>query len=181
MTRIFRLCDLDNDGVLNDHELNRFQRRCFDTPLQPQALDDVKNIVKRSIADGVFDDALTLSGFLYLHTLFIQRGRHETTWTVLRKYGYDDSVTLSDHYLKPPLEVPFGSSTELTAQGYDFLKQLFHKYDKDKDGALSPNELQNLFSVCERIPVWVNEDLSGVVHCNEKGWLTLEGYLALWT
>ena len=181
MTRIFKLCDTDNDGLLNDYELNQFQRRCFDSPLQPQALDDVKNIVKRSIADGVFDDALTLSGFLFLHTLFIQRGRHETTWTVLRKFGYDDSVRLSEQYLRPDIEVPIGCSTELTSQGYDFLKKLFHKYDKDNDGALSPSELRNMFSVCESIPIWVNEDLSGVVDCNEKGWPTLQGFLAVWT
>lgn len=181
LTRIFKLCDRDNDGLLNDHELNEFQRRCFDSPLQPQALEDVKNILKRSIPDGVFDNALTLSGFLFLHTLFIQRGRHETTWTVLRKFGYDDSVRLSHHYLRPDIKVPDGCSTELTSQGYDFLKRLFHKYDKDNDGALSPTELANMFSVCDSIPVWVNDDLSGVVDCNEKGWLTLQGFLAIWT
>ncbi|XP_054155369.1 mitochondrial Rho GTPase 1-like [Oppia nitens] len=181
LTRIFKLCDLDNDGVLNDHELNRFQRRCFDSPLQPQALEDVKNIVKRSIPDGVFDDGLTLSGFLFLHTLFIQRGRHETTWTVLRKYGYNDVVQLSEQYLRPKVDVPLGCSTELTSQGYDFLRKLFLKYDKDNDGALSPNELQNVFSVCERLPVWVNEDISGIVECNDKGWVTLQGFLAIWT
>ncbi|CAG2106672.1 unnamed protein product [Medioppia subpectinata] len=181
LTRIFKLCDLDNDGVLNDHELNRFQRRCFDSPLQPQALDDVKNIVKRSVPDGVFDDGLTLPGFLFLHTLFIQRGRHETTWTVLRKYGYNDAVCLNEQYLRPKVDVPLGCSTELTSQGYEFLKQLFLKYDKDSDGALSPNELHNLFSVCERLPVWVDEDISGIVECNDKGWVTLQGFLAIWT
>ncbi len=181
MTRIFKLCDLDNDGVLNDHELNKFQRRCFDTPLQPQALDDVKNIVKRSIPDGVFDNGLTLPGFLFLHTLFIQRGRHETTWTVIRKFGYNDSVVLDNEYLKPKLNVPKGCSTELTTQGYDFLKQLFLKYDKDNDGALSPTEFQNLFSLCDRIPLWSTEDMAAIVKVNENGWITLQGFLAIWT
>jgi Ras family protein T1 len=181
LTRIFKLCDLDNDGVLNDHELNKFQRRCFDTPLQPQALDDVKNIVKRSIPDGVFDNGLTLPGFLFLHTLFIQRGRHETTWTVIRKFGYNDSVVLDNEYLKPKLNVPKGCSTELTTQGYDFLKQLFLKYDKDNDGALSPAEFQNLFSLCDRIPLWSTEDMAAIVKVNENGWITLQGFLAIWT
>ena len=43
-----------------------------------------------------------VSGFLFLHRLFIQRGRHETTWTVLRKFGYDDNLNLSREYLHPP-------------------------------------------------------------------------------
>lgn len=43
----------------------------------------------------------SFSGFLFLNTLFIQRGRHETTWTILRKFGYDDSLELTDDYLYP--------------------------------------------------------------------------------
>lgn len=43
-----------------------------------------------------------ISGFLFLHTLFIQRGRHETTWTVLRRFGYDDDLELTPEYLFPP-------------------------------------------------------------------------------
>jgi Ras family protein T1 len=41
------------------------------------------------------------TGFLFLHTLFIQRGRHETTWTVLRRFGYDDDLELTQEYLFP--------------------------------------------------------------------------------
>jgi len=83
--------------------------------------------------------------------------------------------------LRPKLDIPLGCSTELTAQGYDFFKQLFLKYDKDNDGALSPSELQNLFSICDRIPLWSTEDLSGVVQVNDKGWITLQGFLSMWT
>lgn len=43
----------------------------------------------------------TVAGFLFLHTLFIQRGRHETTWTVLRRFGYDDDLELTQEYLFP--------------------------------------------------------------------------------
>ena len=40
-------------------------------------------------------------GFLFLHALFIHRGRHETTWTVLRKFGYGDDLKLRAEYLCP--------------------------------------------------------------------------------
>lgn len=42
------------------------------------------------------------TGFLFLNTLFIQRGRHETTWTILRRFGYSDSLELTPNYLCPP-------------------------------------------------------------------------------
>uniref|UniRef100_A0A674MMS0 Mitochondrial Rho GTPase n=1 Tax=Takifugu rubripes TaxID=31033 RepID=A0A674MMS0_TAKRU len=152
LSRIFYISDQDNDRILSDLELNRFQKSCFGNPLAPQALEDVKTVVWKNTSDGVQDNGLTLNGFLFLNTLFIQRGRHETTWTILRKFGYDDNLELTDDYLYPELRVPIGCTTELNHSGHQFLQQLFDKYDDDKDGALSPTELANLFRVCPYTP-----------------------------
>lgn len=101
LTRIFKVSDLDNDGILNDNELNFFQvnllfdfstwhrnslsslhcfyfrttsvsfvltsvflwqRACFNSPLEPQALEDVKNVVRKNLIDGVHHNGLTLKG-----------------------------------------------------------------------------------------------------------------------
>uniref|UniRef100_A0A665VAW1 Mitochondrial Rho GTPase n=1 Tax=Echeneis naucrates TaxID=173247 RepID=A0A665VAW1_ECHNA len=129
LTRIFYVSDQDNDRILSDTELNRFQ--CLNK--------------KKSVF-------LFLSGFLFLNTLFIQRGRHETTWTILRKFGYDDNLELTDDYLYPELRVPIGCTTEINHLGHQFLQQLFNKYDEDKDSALSSTELRNLFYVCPYMP-----------------------------
>ena len=53
-----------------------------------------------SALQGVSNDGLTLQGFLFLHALFIERGRLETVWTVLREYGYSNKLLL----LPAPLE-----------------------------------------------------------------------------
>ncbi|CAC5403580.1 RHOT1 [Mytilus coruscus] len=178
LTRIFKICDLDNDHLLNDDEVHLFQRKCFNAPLHQQALDDVKSIVKRNITDGVKENALTLKGFLFLHTLFIQRGRHETTWTVMRAFGYDDRLQLTRDFLYPKIMVGSGSTTELSLQGIQFLKMVFNKYDEDSDGCLSPPELQNLFSTCPVMP-W-GQDVNNTVCTNPNGWITSQGYLAQW-
>lgn len=44
---------------------------------------------------------LTELGFILLHTIFIQRGRLETTWTVLRKFGYAEDLRLKEEFLYP--------------------------------------------------------------------------------
>jgi Ras family protein T1 len=41
---------------------------------------------------------ITLSGFIHLHTLFIRKGRQETIWTVLKKFGYDRNLSLSREF-----------------------------------------------------------------------------------
>lgn len=56
----------------------------------------------RGHAEGdIRNGGLTEAGFLYLHTIFIQRGRLETTWTVLRKFGYGEDLRLTEAFLSP--------------------------------------------------------------------------------
>lgn len=102
LKRIFKLCDKDRylqrhqighaeltshvfiafrDGILSDEELNAFQARCFGASLDPAELQGVKDVVKGNVENGLTEKGLTLTGFLFLHHLFIQKGRLETTWT----------------------------------------------------------------------------------------------------
>ncbi|XP_023947993.2 mitochondrial Rho GTPase isoform X2 [Bicyclus anynana] len=178
LTRIFKICDIDGDGLLDDYEITVFQKKCFDTPLQLQVLDEVKSVIAQNIAGGIENECITMKGFIFLHCLFIQRGRNETTWTVLRKFGYDESLELSHSYLYANIKVPIGCTSELSYKGQQFLTQIFEKYDKDRDGMLNPTELKNVFSYCPRIP-WHN--LRYTVPTNDKGYVTLQGWMCRWT
>lgn len=145
---IFKLCDRDGDGLLNDGELNAFQVQCFNAPLQPEELAGVKQVVADKLEQGIEKDSLTLAGFLFLHALFIERGRLETTWTVLRRFGYNNDLRLREEIL---LKASFpGRYTdqvvELTAEGREFFASIFRKFDADDDGALSTREREDLFS-----------------------------------
>ncbi|ORX62339.1 mitochondrial Rho GTPase [Hesseltinella vesiculosa] len=180
LQRIFKLCDTDKDNVLNDKELNAFQRKCFNTPLQQSELDGVKDVVRQHEPTGVNDYGLTEVGFAFLHSLFIQRGRLETTWTVLRKFGYGDDLSLREDFLLPPFEVPPECSVELSPHGYQFLAELFQAYDKDKDGALNVDELTALFSTSPGNP-WENTAFPHTTITTETGSVTLQGWLAQWS
>ena len=180
LTRIFKIVDMDGDGKLSDAELNTFQRQCFAAPLQPQSLDDVKAVIRRYVPEGVKDDALTLPGFLFLHKLFVQRGRQETTWTVLRKFGYsDDLPQFNKDYLRPGLYVKYGNCVELSSDGYQFLYSVFRKNDQDGDRHLSPSEQAALFSLCPMSP-W-GPEVRNQVETDSRGWISLQGFLAQWT
>lgn len=180
LARVFCLCDLDKDGVLSDEELNNFQRICFGTPLAAQALQDVKTVVRKGCVEGVRDGKLSLEGFIYLHSLFIQRGRHETTWAALRKFGYSDDLELTERYLYPAITEPDpDTACQLTSEAYRFLEETFQKNDRDHDGFLNSEELAALFNVFPYDP-WGGDVLS-MVHTNERGWVSMEGFLAQWT
>jgi len=178
LIRIFKICDLDNDNVLNDVELNEFQKRCFQNSLPSHGLQEVKNIIHRNMEDGVNEEGVTLPGFLFLHSLFIQKGRQETTWTALRRFGYNHNLELREDYLVPSLQKGSDCSVELSSCGLDFIMELFYKYDADEDDALCPDELNDMTSLCEENP-WRYIDLTASC-CTEEGWMTAEGFVAQW-
>jgi Ras family protein T1 len=199
LTRIFRICDLNRDGLLDDVELNEFQTICFAAPLQKAELEGVKGVIKAQCPEGLSeasphqdtDDAfqeytspivgVNLDGFLFLHRLFIQRGRLETTWTVLRRFGYDDDLSLREDYLRPPAAaLNVDEAAELSPRGYQFLAELFARHDRDRDGALSWTELDELFAVGPGNP-WTISGFPDTTLVNEhKTGVTLQGFLAQW-
>ncbi|KAG2182690.1 hypothetical protein INT44_005670 [Umbelopsis vinacea] len=181
LKRIFQLCDTDKDGSLNDEELNEFQRKCFNAPLQSQELEGVKDVVREHESSGVNETGLTEVGFLFLHTLFIQRGRLETTWTVLRKFGYGDDLSLRHDFLLPPFDVPADCSVELSPDGYQFFAELLQAFDKDNDGALNDSELSSLFGTSPGNPWAQTTAFPHTTITSESGAVTLQGWLAQWS
>ncbi|KAG1338418.1 mitochondrial Rho GTPase 1 [Cocos nucifera] len=179
LKRIFILCDHDRDGALSDAELNDFQVRCFNAPLQPSEIVGVKRVVQEKMPEGVNEHGLTLTGFLFLHALFIEKGRLETTWMVLRKFGYDNDIKLRDDLLPLTLKRAPDQSVELTNEAMEFLKGIFFMFDIDNDGALRPAELDDLFSTAPESP-WSEPPYKDAAEKNVLGGLSLEGFLSEW-
>ncbi|KAF3454463.1 hypothetical protein FNV43_RR04910 [Rhamnella rubrinervis] len=180
LKRIFILCDHDRDGALSDAELNDFQVKCFSAPLQPSEIVGVKRVVQEKLPEGVNERGLTLTGFLFLHALFIEKGRLETTWTVLRKFGYNNDIKLSDDVVVPSSlrRVP-DQSVELTNKAVEFLKEIFDLFDSDRDGALRPRELEELFSTAPESP-FIDAPYKDAAERNAFGGLSLDGFLSEW-
>ncbi|KOM35020.1 hypothetical protein LR48_Vigan02g117000 [Vigna angularis] len=145
LRRIFILCDQDMDGALNDEELNEFQVKCFNAALQPSEIVKVKSIVQQKVPDGVNSVGLTFPGFIYVNNMFLQKGRTETLWAVLRKFGYDNNLKLRDDFLPIPSMHASDQSVELTCEAVEFLNDIFQLLDTDKDLTLRPAEVDNLF------------------------------------
>lgn len=212
LKRIFKISDVDKDGLLNAVELNQFQQKCFSTPLQAQELEGILELVRSYnpslvqpipllphstpstplIRDPNYGqlhysptmspsgEGITELGFLYLHTIFIQQGRMETTWTVLRNFGYGESLDLREDFLTPRFDVPYDCSVELSPLGNQFLTDIFESYDKDQDGALSQSELDDLFSTSPGNP-WLAQGFPNTTITDDMGRVTLQGWLAQWS
>ncbi|XP_077247688.1 mitochondrial Rho GTPase 1-like isoform X2 [Tasmannia lanceolata] len=179
LKRIFILCDHDRDGALSDGELNDFQVRCFNAPLQPAEIVGVKRVVQEKSPEGFNEHGLTLTGFLFLHAMFIEKGRLETTWTMLRKFGYDNDLKLRDDLIPLNFKRAPDQSVELTNEAVEFLKAIFFMFDIDGDGVLRPAELDDLFSTAPSSP-WAEGPYIDAVKKNAFGGLSLAGFLSEW-
>lgn len=180
LKRIFDICDKDKDGILNDYELNQFQKRCFGSELAPTELQGVKDVVSNSVAEGLKSGGLTYVGFLFLHHLFVQKGRLETSWTVLRAFGYTDNLTLDPDFLVPKLDdVGPGKVVELAKEGVDYLDELFVAFTKDAEKPITSQQLDSLFSTA--IPS--GSPWKSYIHqlINKTDLLSLNQYRALWS
>ena len=182
LKRIFYLSDKDQDGYLNDQEMQDFQVKCFEKPLGADALDDIKHSISKYSPNSEVNKGIDQKGFIYLNKIYAEKGRHETIWIMLRKYHYTDSLSLKDSFLHPKLDIPEYASAELSPAGYRFFVDLFLLFDKDNDGGLNDSELDALFAPTPGLPsFWMDSSFPSSTVRNEAGHITLQGWLAQWS
>ena len=182
LRRIFYLNDKDQDGYLNDKEMNDFQAKCFEKPLSPEDLENIKISIEKSSPNSNTEAGIDQDGFVLLNKIFAEKGRHETIWIILRQYHYTDSLSLKDSFLHPKFDIPENSSAELSPAGYRFFVDLFLVFDKDNDGGLNNSELDALFAPTPGLPsFWLDSHFPASTVRNEAGHITLQGWLAQWS
>lgn len=182
LRRIFYLCDKDQDGTLSDQEMHAFQLKVFGMTLSDSDLLDIKRNLQTYPHTQSDLDGINAEGFLQLNKLFIEKGRHETLWIILRKFHYTDSLSLKDTFLRPKFDVSQYSSAELSPAGYRFFVDLFLLFDKDNDGGLNDAELNALFAPTPGLPQpWIESDFPSCTVRNDAGHITLQGWLAQWS
>jgi Ras family protein T1 len=182
LRRIFYLCDRDQDGWLNDGEINAFQLKVFERPLGEEELANIKRSIQKYNPDSAGESGINQAGFLLLNKMFAEKGRHETIWVILRTFHYTDSLSLKPSFLHPKLDVPAFGSAELSPLGYRFFVDLFILHDKDNDGGLNAHELETLFAPTPGMPPqWTDSAFPDCTVRNENGDITLQGWLAQWS
>lgn len=152
LTRIFRMYDRDNDGLLSNAELDAFQYQTFAVPLVEQDLAGWKKVISRHADEQVVKDGkFTVAGFLAIFDVFISQNRLDVPWKVLRKFGYSNSLELAI-----PQEITANRFPSLSTSSRKFLAALFHQFDSDGDGMLSSDDIKEIFSIVpgQPLPPW---------------------------
>jgi Ras family protein T1 len=180
LRRIFFLSDLDCDGFLNEQELNQFQETIFGQSLHPDELSSIIDCISTGCPEGLaIGKGVTEEGFLFLNQLFIQRGRLETTWAVLKYFGFDDSLDFTVDFSLLKQDKAKGIVPQLSKDATIFIMKLFDRLDKDQDAALNEKELAFLFDLLPANP-WETFSFPENVELDTRGNVTLPAFLAQW-
>ena len=97
-TRIFRMYDRDNDGLLSNAELGCLSKSNVSCTIGRTGLGGMEKgchpgiILQMKLSFGM--ESLQSSGFLAIFDVFISQNRLDVPWRVLRKFGYDDELCL---------------------------------------------------------------------------------------
>ncbi|KAI8887345.1 hypothetical protein K501DRAFT_175633, partial [Backusella circina FSU 941] len=79
-------------------------------------------------------------------------------------------------------QIPLLVHDNLSPELLKVLFEIFHTFDKDRDGALCPKELDHfVFSTNgQHPPISFIEQMGQRFGANEQGWLTQEGFMAFY-
>ena len=152
LTRIFRMFDIDHDGLLSNAELDAFQHYTFRVTVSDRVLQGWKKVVSRTNTSQqavVQDGKFTVAGFLAIFDVFVSQNHLDVPWLVLRKFGYSNDLDLAI----PPQKT---KSSKLTKSDCQFLEALFHQFDSEGAGSLSGENLAEIFSIVPgpSLPPW---------------------------
>ncbi|CAI8496522.1 unnamed protein product [Hanseniaspora opuntiae] len=124
MKRIFTLADDDMDGVLNYYEMKKLQEKCFPVSKNMSSFDELEferlcieiKMYKQEestrmerehtldLAANTNKSGIDLYDFYTLIKIYIERGKFETVWGLLRGFKYNDILQISDDLLYPSLD-----------------------------------------------------------------------------
>lgn len=104
LLRIFRICDRDCDGYLDDGEIWDMQASVFNGDLQPCHIEGLKEFLRQTCHSEKYsrEDAqkgINFEAFKCLNTIFIKRMKLQTSWMILEHYGYNEKLRISEEYL----------------------------------------------------------------------------------
>lgn len=204
LKRIFSLCDLDCDGVLNDSDISYFNKKTFDMDLPSKDLEHVKRIAAYSNAGFVDMErggAVRFEGFCFWLTVFAEKHEDEVPWQVAYAWGYDRKLRLRPEYLCPrdlyleglletDLVGPSATILELSADAIKWLSQLFLRHSNGRTH-LSLEQWQRMWVALTEdgqpaeVPFpWNAEQVAQgeVVALAEQGkGLSVQSFVALWS
>ncbi|CAD8046213.1 unnamed protein product [Paramecium sonneborni] len=144
LTRIFRICDRDGDGVWSDQELEQFQKKVFKRHLDQNDIAGIKDMIEEELKDGSNKKKfISLQGFMALQKRGIELMKIQICWTILRFFHYQDDLTLDESLFQDEIifDEEAGQTVELSEIALQQLQSIFEQQGQ----ILTQSQFDNIF------------------------------------
>jgi hypothetical protein len=154
----------------------RFQEQVFEGQLGRDDLRTIKELIRRELALERVEQ-VSFEGFVALQKKCIELLKIQTCWTVLRHFGYDDSLALREEPQEDAeiAATPRGESLELSAEAVKFLTKEFFRHARHEVLPLDRLPLVFYAQDAEVLP-----DPHKSIQMKSKDCLEVEEWLLLW-
>ena len=129
LIRIFRILDKDKKGIISKSQFVKIHESVFNASLSNDHFIVINDLLKDlGSTNLIMDSGINLQNFISLNEASVQLGESQIAWTILRKYGYSDDLTLDYWYFN---EKKFEESNyvyELTDCAKNLLIDLFSQF-----------------------------------------------------
>ena len=185
LLRIFRICDKDFDGYLNDWEIGELQTDVFSSDLLPCHIDGLKEFLLQKCESDKYTREDTAKGinfeaFKCLQTIFIKKMKLQTSWLILEHFGYNEKLRINEKHLvnldiKEAEVSEKWEGIELSDIAIEYLTNIFKKYAKED--LLDHDGLEEIFlTTVEGIP-WEVEEIAKV---QQNSCIDCNTWIGLW-
>ena len=100
LLRIFRICDADGDGIMDDQDMTSLQQEVYGQELQKTHLTALKQIIVNDFETedaAAYDESKAMKGFNFegfkiLMKKSIQKMKGQMCWRLLKHFGYENTL-----------------------------------------------------------------------------------------
>ncbi|KAH7521946.1 hypothetical protein FEM48_Zijuj07G0086000 [Ziziphus jujuba var. spinosa] len=115
----------------------------------------LKSSFSRRYHGGTHKDGINLEIFIYFISNLYKQNDYVTLLAFLRQFGYNDDLQLLDFVVSSSigeLAPDHETHAELSNEAIKFFRWIFNWFDLDSSGALTLNEMIELFDMAQRSP-----------------------------
>ena len=186
LLRIFRMCDKDCDGYLDELEIADINSTVFSTELQSTHIEGLKQFLAQECGEDKYSredikKGINFEAFKYLQTIYIKQMKLQMWWMLLEHFGYDENLRVfSKHLVQPQVKHQEAEEkwegVELTYETVKYLSDLYDNYC-NQDGNMYQNDVETLFMTYPKGTPWNIENETKV---DNHGWVDKKNWIGLW-
>jgi Ras family protein T1 len=139
LTRIFRILDKDRINLISNNDFKKIHEEIYKTKLENDHFTALSEFIKSVSKDNLqtLEKGINLENFIELNKASVEINESQITWSMLRRFGYNDNLNIDEGYYKSKNLYQINTCdyiVELSNQSKQALTDLFNQFSIKTQG-----------------------------------------------